>query len=108
MVVDMRFSAMLLLDVPVWDVYVLDACVVVIVAVSGEEVSPVLASMQVVRHVEVLVTVLDGLVAMTSHLRHQLPPVGRAGYWDRTSLRRDEPNRGCAPARVRFTLPPEK
>jgi hypothetical protein len=74
MVMDMRLSAMLLLDVTVRDVYVLDACVVVVVAVSREQVPPVLALMQVVRHVKVLVTVLDGLVLMTPRLRHQLPP----------------------------------
>jgi hypothetical protein len=74
MVVDMRLSAMLLLDVTVRDVYVLDACMVVVVAVSGEQVPPVLALMQVVRHVKVLVTVLDGIVLMTPRLRHQLPP----------------------------------
>jgi hypothetical protein len=74
MVVDMRLSAMLLLDVTVRDVYVLDACVVVVVAVGGEQVPPVLPLMQVVRHVKVLVTVLDGLVLMTPRLRHQLPP----------------------------------
>ena len=74
MVVDMRFSAMLLLYVPVRDVYVLDACVVVGVAVSREQVPPVFALMQVVSYVKVLVTVLDGLVLMTPRLRHQLPP----------------------------------
>lgn len=79
MVMDMRLSAMLLLDVTVRDVYVLDACKVVVVAVSGKQVPPVLALMQVVRHVKVLVTVLDGLVLMTPRLRHQLPlPTGRA------------------------------
>ena len=73
MVVDMRFSAMLLLNVPVRDVYVLDTCVVVGVAVSGEQMPPVLALMQVVSYVKMLVTVLDGLMLMTPRLHHQLP-----------------------------------
>ena len=73
MVVDMRFPAMLLFNVPVRDMHVLDASVVVGVAVSGEQVPPVLALMQVVSDVKVLVTVLDGLVLMTPRLRHQLP-----------------------------------
>lgn len=70
---DVPFSAMLLLDVSVRDVDMLDCCVVVLVTVSGEQMSPVLTTVQVVRHVEVLVTVLDGLVLMTSRFRHQLP-----------------------------------
>lgn len=45
MVVNMGFPAMLLLDVTVRDVYVLDACVVVVVAVGGEQVPPVLPLM---------------------------------------------------------------
>jgi hypothetical protein len=73
MVVDMCFPAMLLFNVPVRDVHVLDARVVVGVAVRGEQVPPVLALMQVVRYVKVLVTVLDGLVLMTPRFRHQLP-----------------------------------
>ena len=74
MVMDMRLSAMLLLDVTVRDVYVLHLGMVVLVHVGGQQVPPVLAAMQVVRHVKVLVTVLDGLVLMTPRLRHQLPP----------------------------------
>ena len=74
MVVDVRLPSVLLLDVSVRDVHVLDFSVVVFVTVSGEQVPPVLATMQVVRHVKVLVTVLDGLVLMTPCLRHQLPP----------------------------------
>lgn len=70
---DVPFPAMLLLDVSVRDVDMLDRCVVVLVTVSGEQMSPVLTTVQVVRHVEVLVTVLDGLVLMTPRLRHQLP-----------------------------------
>jgi hypothetical protein len=88
MVVDMRFPAMLFFNVPVRDMHMLDAGVVVGVAVSGEQVPPVLALMQVVSDVKVLVTVLDGLVLMTPRLRHQLPsPTGRADYsFDRTPV----------------------
>lgn len=70
MVVDVRLSPMLLLDVPMRHVHVPDFGVVVLMAVSGEQVRPVLATMQVVRHVKVLVTVLQGLVVMTSQLAH--------------------------------------
>jgi hypothetical protein len=49
---------MLFLDVPVRHVYVPDFGVVVFVAMSGEQVRPVLATMEIVRHMKVLVTVL--------------------------------------------------
>ena len=73
---DVRLSPMLFLDVPVRHVYVPDFGVIVLVAVSGKQVRPVLATMEVVRHVKVLVTMLQGLVVMTSMLRHSSPPAG--------------------------------
>jgi hypothetical protein len=61
-VVDMTFPAVLLLDLGVGNVHVLDRRVVVLVRVRRREMAPVLASMEIVRHVVVLVTVLGGLV----------------------------------------------
>jgi hypothetical protein len=72
MVVDVRLSPMLLLDVSVRHVHVPDFGVVVLVAVSGEQVRPVLATMEIVRHVEMLVTVLQRFMVMTSKLSHSL------------------------------------
>jgi hypothetical protein len=53
-VVDVRLAPVLLLDVVVRHVYVLDLGMVVLVHMGGQQVTPVLAAMQVVRHVEVL------------------------------------------------------
>jgi hypothetical protein len=55
---------MLLLDVPVRDVHVLQRGVVVLVGVGGQQVSPVLSPVQVVRDVIVLVPVRHGFVPM--------------------------------------------
>jgi len=55
---DVRLSPMLFLDVPVRHVHVPDFGVVVFVAMSGEQVRPVFATMEIVRHMKVLVTVL--------------------------------------------------
>jgi hypothetical protein len=44
MVMDVRLSSMLLLDVPMRHVHMLDFGVVVVVAVSGEQMRPVLAT----------------------------------------------------------------
>jgi hypothetical protein len=75
-VVHMRLMAMLFLFVDVRDVRMLNRRVVVIVGVGGQEVHPVLTLMKVVRHVIMLVTMLDGLVQVTtmspSHRDHLL------------------------------------
>lgn len=77
MVVHMRLMAMLFLFVDVRDVRMLNRRVVVIVGVGGQEMHPVLTLMKVVRHVIMLVTMLDGLVQVTtmspSHRDHLLP-----------------------------------
>ena len=44
-VVGVCLSPVLLLDVPMGHVHVLDRCMVVLMAMSGEQVSPVLAAM---------------------------------------------------------------
>jgi hypothetical protein len=89
-VVDMGFPAMLFGFVLVWRVHVLDRRVVVLVGVSGEQMSPVLTAVQVVRHVEVLVTMNHGLVLMVAlrallHRRDLLRRVAACG--DPTLLR---------------------
>src|SRR6266571_816451 len=67
---------MLLLHVPVRDVHVLQCGVVVLVSVGGEQMSPVLSLMQVVRDVIVLVAMLQGLMLMMSLLpRHARSPL---------------------------------
>lgn len=65
-VVDVRLPPVLLLPVSVRDVHVFDLGVVVLVGVRGEQVHPVLTTMQVVGHVEMLVTVLRSLVVVTT------------------------------------------
>jgi hypothetical protein len=76
-VVHMRLSTMLFLFVDVRDVRMFNRRVVVIVGVGGEKVHPVLTLMKVMRHVVVLVAVLDGLVLVTtvcpSRRDHLLP-----------------------------------
>ena len=64
---------MLLLYVPVGDVHMLQRGVVVLVGVGGQQVSPVLPPVQVVRHVIMLVAVLQGLVLMMPLLSGQSP-----------------------------------
>jgi hypothetical protein len=61
-VVDMTFPPVLLLDLRVGDVHVLERRVVVLVRVRRREMAPVLTSMEIVRHVVVLVTMLGGRV----------------------------------------------
>jgi hypothetical protein len=67
---------MLFLDVSVRHVHMPDFRVVVFMAMSGEQVRPVLATMEIVRHMKVLVSVLYRFVVMTSMLRHSSPPAG--------------------------------
>jgi hypothetical protein len=69
-VVHVRFSTMLFFFVDVRDVRMFNRRVVVIVGVGGEKVHPVLTLMKVMRHVVVLVTVLDGLVLVTAVSAH--------------------------------------
>src|SRR6266542_4441121 len=67
---------MLLLHVPMRDVHVLQGGVVVVVSVRGEQVSPILSLMQVVRDVIVLMAMLQGLMLMMSLLpRHARSPL---------------------------------
>jgi hypothetical protein len=76
-VVNVGFSTMLALHVLVRDVHVLYGGMVVIVRMSGQQVSPVLTLMEIVGHVVVLVTVLDAVVlVMTLRSRHPAPPPG--------------------------------
>src|SRR6266496_6225799 len=76
MVVDVRLAAVLLVDVPVGNMHVLHGGMVVRMGVGGEEMSPVLSLMEVVRHVVVLVAMLQGVVLMTSPLpRHPRSPL---------------------------------
>src|SRR5918992_553963 len=93
MVVHVGFPPMLLVEVPVGDVDVVQGWVVVIVRVGGQQVPPVLAPVQVVRHVIVLVPVLRGFVlVMTLWLRH------RAHLFRVASPSRDRPYISrCAP-----------
>jgi hypothetical protein len=76
-VVDVGLPWVLLLDVLVRDVHVFDLRVVVVMLVGREEVTPVLASMQVMGHVVVLVAVDNGLVLVTAFapVRHGSPPL---------------------------------
>jgi hypothetical protein len=65
-VVNMGFSSMLLVNVLVGNVDVIQSRVVVVVGVGGEQMTPVLTLVQVVRHVVVLVPVLQGLMLVMS------------------------------------------
>jgi hypothetical protein len=88
MVVDVGFPPVLLVEVPVGDVDVVEGRMVVIVRVGGQQMSPVLTPVQVVRYVIVLVPVLHGLVlVMTLWLRHRahLFRVAAPSRTDRTS-----------------------
>ena len=77
MVVHVSFPPMLPFHVPVRDVDVLDLGMVVVVGMSGQQMGPVLAPMQVVRDVEMLVTVFDGVVVvplrLDRHVSHPFP-----------------------------------
>jgi len=66
MVVHVPLPAVLLRHVLMGHVDVVHLRVVVLVGVGGEEVAPVLTSMEVVGDVEVLVTMLDGVVVMVT------------------------------------------
>jgi hypothetical protein len=76
MVVDVCLPPMLLLRVLVRDVHVIHCRMVVLVSVSGEQVSPVLSLVQVMRDVIVLVAVLQVLMLVVSLVpRHYLSPL---------------------------------
>lgn len=67
----MGFPPMLLVHVPMRDVHVIQCRMVVLVRVGGQQMTPVLPPVQVVRHVVVLVPVLQRLMlVMTLHPRH--------------------------------------
>ena len=66
MIVNVRFPAMLLVRVPMGNVHVLERGVIVLVDVSGQQMTPVLSLMQVVRDVIVLVAVFQGPVLVMS------------------------------------------
>ena len=66
MIVNVRFPAMLLVCVPMGNVHVLERGVIVLVDVSGQQMTPVLSLMQVVRDVIVLVAVFQGPVLVMS------------------------------------------
>src|SRR5947208_15097425 len=71
----MGFSSMLLVHVLVGDVHVLQCRVVVIVGVGGQQMTPVLSLVQVVRDVVVLVPVPQGLMlVMSLRPRHRPHP----------------------------------
>jgi hypothetical protein len=76
-VVDVALPPVFLLRIPVRDVHVLHRRMVVIVGMGRQEMAPVLASMHVMRDVEVLVPVLQRLVLMVAlllrHRAHTLP-----------------------------------
>lgn len=57
-IVDVCLPAVLFLHVPVWNVHVVQCGVIVLVRVGGQQMTPVLPPVQVVRGVEVLVPVL--------------------------------------------------
>jgi hypothetical protein len=70
-IVDVGFPSVFLVEVPVGDVHVIQGGMVVVVGVGGNEMTPVLSLVQVMRHVVVLVPVHQGLVlVMTLLLRH--------------------------------------
>jgi hypothetical protein len=70
-VVDVRLPPVFLVHVPVRDVNMIEGRMVVVVRVGGKQMAPVFSLVQVVRHVIVLVPVLQGLVlVMTLLLRH--------------------------------------
>src|SRR6266498_2563874 len=75
-VVDVGFPPMLLVHVPVGNVYVLECGMIVFVAVGGQQMAPVLSLMQIVRDVIMLVSVLQGFVlVMTLRTRHRAHPL---------------------------------
>lgn len=73
---DVGFSPVLFVGIPVRDVHVFELRMVVLVGVSREEVPPVLATVQVVRDVEVLVSMLEDLMMVAALLlcAHGPPP----------------------------------
>jgi hypothetical protein len=71
-VVDMGFPSMLLVQVAVGDVHVLQCRMVVLVGVGREKMTPILSLVQVMRHVVVLVAVLQGIMlVVTLRPRHR-------------------------------------
>jgi len=94
---------MLLLHVPVRDVHVLQGGVVVLVSVGGEQMSPVLSLMQVVRDVIVLVAMLQGLMLMMSLLpRHPRSPLSSPAVSTRSIDRTSTNGPGTTRAQAEF------
>jgi hypothetical protein len=76
-IVHVSLAPVLLLGIPMRHVHVLERWMVVLVGVGGQEVPPVLPAMQVMRHVEVLVAVLQRAVLVTGPrlgVHHTEPP----------------------------------
>jgi hypothetical protein len=70
-VVHVGLPPVLLLLVLVGDVHMVHGGMVVLMGVGRQQMTPVLSAMQIVRHVEVLVPVLHGIVLMmTLRPRH--------------------------------------
>jgi hypothetical protein len=67
-VVDVCFSSVFLLRVPVRDVHVLECRVVVLVTMGGEQVPPVLSPVKIVGDVIVLVAMFQGLMLVMPFL----------------------------------------
>src|SRR5688572_25431154 len=91
-VVDVTFSSMFFVHVLVRDMHVLQCRMVVLVHMGRKQMGPVLPLVQVVRHVVVLVPVLQGLVLMIApRPRHRAHPFSdrhsTAGCPTRTSGR---------------------
>jgi len=68
MVVDVGFPAVLLVHVPMGNVYVFQCGMVVLVRMGGKQMPPVLPLMQIVGDVVVLVPMLQGLVLVMTPL----------------------------------------
>ena len=75
MVMNVSLSPVLLCLVAMRRMHVVDPGMVVLVGMGGEQVPPVLATMKVMRDVEVLVAMHEGLVPMMAlrSLRHSAP-----------------------------------
>jgi hypothetical protein len=75
-IVNVCFPPVLLFYVLVGDVHMVQFGVVVLVGVGGQQMTPVLPPVKVVRDVVVLVPVLHGFVLVTTlSPRHRAPPL---------------------------------
>lgn len=80
MVVHVGLSPMLLIHVSMRDVHMLHLSVVVLMAVGGEQMAPVLPTVQVVRHVEVLMAMRDGVMWGSLFVGPPSRPLGAPGH----------------------------